>query len=84
MPELSGPEVDGELPAIPTKDVVVATQVIEKGATIGPEVVTMRNVPNDSTNKHALADPSEALGRVTAIAILESQMLAPNLLEPAE
>lgn len=82
VPGLGGPEVDEEVAAIPTKEVVVATQTIEKGTTIGPEVVSLRAVPIDEPNKYALTDPREVVGRVAAIDILESQVLAPNLLEP--
>ena len=82
MPGLGGLEVDEEVAAIPTKDVVVATQTIEKGTTIGPEVVSLRAVPIDEPNKYALTDPREVVGRVAAIDILEFQVLAPNLLEP--
>jgi hypothetical protein len=83
VPTMPGLEVDEEVAAIPTKDVVVATQTIEKGTTIGPEVVSLRAVPIDEPNKYALTDPREVVGRVAAIDILESQMLAPNLLEPS-
>jgi hypothetical protein len=82
VPGLPDVETSGEEAVIPTKDVVVATRTIEQGTTLGPEVVSMRAVPIDETNQHALTDPAEVIGRVAAIDILESQVLAPNLLEP--
>jgi flagella basal body P-ring formation protein FlgA len=64
----------------PTRDVVLAARPIERGATIGSEMLTRRTVPLDDTNAMALAEPAEALGKVAAIDILQFQMITPNLL----
>ena len=68
---------------IPTKDVVVATQAIDAGATIGAEMISLRAVPLDETNRHAFGDPRDVIGRITAIDVLVHQVLAPNFLEPS-
>ena len=65
---------------IPIRDVVLAARPIERGATIGSEMLTVRAVPIDETNSMVLVEPAEALGKVAAIDILQFQMITPNLL----
>jgi flagella basal body P-ring formation protein FlgA len=65
---------------IPTRDVVVAAQAIEQGASIEREMLAMRSVPIDDTNSMALEDPALALGKVAVVDIPPSQMITPNLL----
>jgi hypothetical protein len=71
---------DDPLMPFPTRDVVLATEAIDQGASIEPEMLTVRAVPLDDTNSMALSDPASALGKVAAIDILPFQMITPNLL----
>jgi flagella basal body P-ring formation protein FlgA len=64
----------------PTRDVVVAAQGIEQGASIENEMLTQRSVPVDETTEMALTDIGSALGKVAAIDILTNQMISPNML----
>jgi len=64
----------------PTKEVVVAAQGIEQGASIEREMLTLRAVPIDETNEMAFTDIGSALGEVAAIDILTNQIISPNML----
>ena len=61
-------------------DVVVATQRIEQGASLQPEMLTQPSVPLDATNEMALTDPVLAHGKQAAIDILPNQVITPNML----
>ena len=81
-PAISEQEQPGERPpeAIPTREVMVAAGMIERGTTIGPDMLVFITVVMDPTNEMALTDPEVAIGRVAAIEILEDQPITPNML----
>ncbi len=74
------PQDDPDEVFLPTREIVVAARPIEQGAVIEPLMLTSRSVPIDVTNEMALTEPTEALGKVAAIDILQFQMITPNLL----
>ena len=71
---------DDPLIVIPTRDVVIAAQAVDQGATIEGEMLALRTVPLDDTNSMAFTDVMSVLGRVAAVDIPQSQMITPNLL----
>ena len=81
-PAISEQEQPGERPpeAIPTREVMVAAGMIERGTTIGPDMLVLITAPMDATNEMALTDAGAVVGRVTAIDILEDQPITPNML----
>ena len=66
--------------AIPTRNVVVAAQLIEQGTSIEREMLTLRSAPIDPTNGMAFTDIGSTLGEVAAIDILQFQIISPNVL----
>lgn len=60
---------------------VVAILPIAARQEITPEDVAVRDVPVDGTNANGVvSDPSLVVGRITAVAILEGQLVTSNLL----
>jgi Flp pilus assembly protein CpaB len=80
---LSSQGTDDEVEAIPTRDVVVAAELINSRSTISGTQLTIRPVPRDATNEQAFADPNLVEGRIAAIPILANQPITPNMLTRA-
>jgi flagella basal body P-ring formation protein FlgA len=65
---------------VPTRDVVVAAQLIEQGAVLEAGMLTTRAVALDASNEMAVRDMASVLGKEAAIGIIEDQAITPNLL----
>jgi Flp pilus assembly protein CpaB len=64
---------------IPTKDVVVAAEVLPARAAIAATQVQLRPVPVDASNDDAYLDVNDVVGRIPAIAINTNQIITPNM-----
>jgi Flp pilus assembly protein CpaB len=68
-----------------TVPVVVALSVIPPRQAIKAEDVTVRQVPLDPTNAAGtVSDPSLLVGRITAVTILQGQIITTNMLASSE
>ena len=67
----------------PTRDVVVAAELINARDTIGMNQLTIRSVPLDDTNASAFVNRDEVAGKIAAIPILVNQPVTPNMLAQA-
>ncbi len=68
-------------------DVVVATRDIPARTPIGDTDVAVRSMPLDDSNAFAVTDPSDVVGRSSAVAIVPGQIITANLLvstDPAQ
>jgi Flp pilus assembly protein CpaB len=64
----------------PTRDVVVAADLITARTTIDGLQLAMRPVPIDDTNASAFTDRTQVQGQIAAIDILQFQPITPNML----
>jgi Flp pilus assembly protein CpaB len=64
----------------PTRDVVVAADLITARTTIDGLQLAMRPVPIDDTNAAAFTDRAQVQGQIAAIDILQFQPITPNML----
>ena len=64
----------------PTRDVVVAADLITARTTIDGLQLAMRPVPIDDTNANAFTDRAQVQGQIAAIDILQFQPITPNML----
>jgi Flp pilus assembly protein CpaB len=64
----------------PTRDVVVAADLITARSTIDGLQLAMRPVPIDDTNANAFTDRAQVQGQIAAIDILQFQPITPNML----
>jgi Flp pilus assembly protein CpaB len=64
----------------PTRDVVVAADLITARTTIDGLQLAMRPVPIDDTNASAFSDRAQVQGQIAAIDILQFQPITPNML----
>jgi Flp pilus assembly protein CpaB len=67
------------VPVIPTIPVLVAASAIDARTAIEPGQVILRDVPESAVLEEALRDPSQAVGRLTLVAIYPGQQITPNL-----
>jgi Flp pilus assembly protein CpaB len=77
---LSSQGTEEQAPAIPFRDVVVATGIIDARSTIGATQVTTVLAPVDVTNETAFNDTDLVVGKIAAIPIFENQPITPNML----
>ena len=68
---------------IPTRDVVVAADLIDARSQILGNQLQTRSVPIDETNTTAFSNPDDVVGKITAIPIYASQPILPNMLAQA-
>ena len=80
---LSSQGTDEPETVFPTKDVVVAAELINARDTIGMNQLTIRSVPIDDTNAAAFEDRTLVAGQIAAIPILINQPVTPNMLAQA-
>jgi len=80
---LSSQGTDEPTEAIPLRDVVVASSLINARDTIQQNQVTTRAVPLDATNETAFSSPLDVAGKIAAIPIYENQPITPNMLAQA-
>ena len=64
----------------PMREVVIAVQDIAQRQPIEEAYVTVRSVPADDTNVHALVNPADVIGRVSHVPIPAGQVITSNLL----
>lgn len=68
-----------------TVPVVVAVNAIPARTEIKTEDITVREIPLDQTNANGtVADPKLLVGRITAVTVLQGQILTTNMLASAE
>jgi Flp pilus assembly protein CpaB len=80
---LSSQGTDEPAEAIPFRDVVVATGIIDARATIQQDQIITRSVPLDATNETAFNNTLDVAGKIAAIPIYENQPITPNMLAQA-
>jgi len=64
----------------PTRDIVVAAELIPARTKIDSLQLSVRSVPVDDTNSDALTDRDAAVGKLAAIPILQFQPITENML----
>jgi Flp pilus assembly protein CpaB len=77
---LSSQGTDEPEAVFPTRDVVVAADLITARTTIDGLQLAMRPVPIDDTNANAFSDRAQVQGQIAAIDILQFQPITPNML----
>ena len=77
---LSSQGTEPDTTVFPTREVVVAANLINARSTIGVEDLSVRAVPIDDTNAEAFADRDLVTNQVAAIDILQFQPITPNML----
>lgn len=70
-------------PQVITQPVLVAARDVAARMTITADDVTTRQVPVDEALSQAYAEPSQVIGRVTAVSLYANQQLTPNLFATA-
>jgi pilus assembly protein CpaB len=64
--------------------IVVATRVIPARKPVEADDVAVRDVPIDKTNEQGvISDPTQVVGRILAVSVLEGQMVTTNLMASA-
>jgi Flp pilus assembly protein CpaB len=77
---LSSQGTDEPETVYPTKDIVVAAELIDARSTIGLNQLTTRAVPIDESNADAFTDRTLVANQIAAIPILINQPITPNML----
>ena len=80
---LSSQGTDEPVETIPTRDVVVASELINERQTISGTQLPIRSVPRDATNEQAFTDINQVEGSIAAIPILANQPITENMLTKA-
>jgi Flp pilus assembly protein CpaB len=67
------------LPPVATRTVVVAAMAIPARTAITAAMLTVTNLAVSPLLDDVVANPTDAIGRTTAVAILKNQLISPNL-----